>query len=339
MHTNIGTRFSIILPLRNGWPYIETAVKSVLNQTYENFELLILDNNSSDGSREWCETLNDSRIKVFSSSVSLNIEDSWGRILGLEKSEFITMFAHDDVLYPNFLSEISRLIDKFPTARLYQTNAELIDKSGALIRPCSKITEQETARDYLFARFARVRDVFGTGYVMRSKDYDLVGGIPKFNGLSFADDALWIELLKGGFKACSSSCSVSIRVHPNSESATKPSNWYGFLIAIRQFAVYLENSIADDIQKDQELNKLKNEFFRDYLKNIYILAMVDSASGVEKISKEKHDLFIDTLTSITNSSYSEIKWSLKVFPVFLLHKFFPRILPLFWRLYMVVVRD
>ena len=332
-------RFSIILPVRNGWPYIETAVKSVLNQTYENFELLILDNDSSDGSREWCEKLDDSRIKVFSSAVALNIEDSWGRILSLDKCEFVTMFAHDDILYPDFLYKITQLIEKFPTAGLYQTNGELVNKSGSLIRPCTEIGALESARDYLLARFSGVRDVFGTGYVMRSSDYDSAGGIPKFNGLSFADDALWLGLIKDGFKACSSSCSVSVRVHPNSESATKPSNWYGFLIALRQFSSFLEDTMSKDLQEDQKLMELKNEFFRNYLTNIYILGLVHFASEGEKFPKEKHDLFIETLETLTDSSYTKIKWSLKVLPVFLLHKLCAPLLPLVWWVYKVSIRD
>ena len=50
------------------------------------------------------------------------------------------------------------------------------------------------------ARFSGKRDVFGTGYVMRSQAYDAIGGIPKFNKLSFADDALWLMLIGDGLR-------------------------------------------------------------------------------------------------------------------------------------------
>lgn len=332
-------RFSIILPVRNGWPHIESAVESVLNQTYDNFELLILDNDSSDGTREWCEKIKDSRIRIFSSSKALNIEDSWGRILNLGKSEFVTMFAHDDILYPDFLYEITCLIKKFPNANLYQTNGELINKFGELIRPCAVIGEIESARDYLMERFGGIRDVFGTGYVMRSSDYDLVGGIPKFNGLSFADDALWLMLIKDGFKACGSSCSVRVRVHPNSESATKPSNWYGFLIALQQFSIFLESTMTEELQQDKQLQQLKNIFFKNYLINIYILGLVHASSEGKKFSKENHDLFIETLQSLTTSSYTEIKRSFKVLPVLSLHYFCSPLLPIVWRAYKRFIRD
>ena len=42
------TQFSIFLPVRNGWPYVQQCVESILNQTYPHFELVILDNQSTD---------------------------------------------------------------------------------------------------------------------------------------------------------------------------------------------------------------------------------------------------------------------------------------------------
>lgn len=326
-------RFSIILPVRNGWPYIKTAVNSVLRQTYKNFELLILDNDSSDGTWEWCEGINDTRVKLFGSNEALNIEDSWSRILDIEKSEYMTMFAHDDILRPDFLCRINELIEKFPTANLYQTNGELVDYAGQVIRPCPEINEIETATDYLMARFSGTRDVFGTGYVMRSADYVTVGGIPKFNGLSFADDALWLMLLKDGVKVCSDTRAVQVRVHADSESATKPSNWRGFLSALRQFSEFLNEYSQSEMPNSELLDTGRKNFFANYLSNIFILGLVQFSIEGRRLSSEDYNFFSENYGYFLGVESSKVTWPLKVLLVLTLHRVLPSSLPLIWRTY------
>lgn len=326
-------KFSIILPVRNGMPHIIDSVSSVLNQTYDNFELHILDNQSTDGTLEWCKSIDDARVKVSISENPLSIEDSWGRIADIDKCEFITMFAHDDILLPEFLKNIDNLINQYPNAKLYQTNGELIDIKGSIIRQCRPINEIETSSDYLQARFSGNRDVFGTGYVMRAEAYDSLGGIPKFNKLSFADDALWLMLVDDGFKACCKLKSIQVRVHENSVSATNPGNWFGFLVAISQFAEFLEKFQQQRPDLFTDLADLKKTFFKKYLINIYILGLVHHAEqGIDFTGKDL-SLFVETYQSLSGSSFISLNYTPKVLPVFLITKFCRPLLPLIWRVY------
>lgn len=326
-------KFSVILPVRNGMPHIIDAVNSVLNQTFENFELHILDNKSTDGTLEWCKSIDDARVIVSVSKDPLSIEDSWGRIVNIDKSEFITMFAHDDILFPEFLENIDSLIRKYPDAKLYQTNGELIDYKGSLIRECQPINEVETSNDYLKARFSNNRDVFGTGYVMRAEAYDSLGGIPKFNKLSFADDALWLMLIGDGYKACCKLKSFQVRIHENSTSATNPNNWFGFLLAMKQFAEFLEKFQLFRPSSNIDLIKLKKSFFKQYMSNIYILGQVHHADQGIDFSEEDLKLFIDTYRLLSGSSFGSLIFTPKVFPIFVLSKIYPSLLPSLWRVY------
>lgn len=56
---------TIILPVYNGWPYIETAVDSILDQTFENFLLFIINDGSTDGTTEYLKSINDKRVRIF----------------------------------------------------------------------------------------------------------------------------------------------------------------------------------------------------------------------------------------------------------------------------------
>lgn len=98
---------SIITPVYNSEKYINKCVESILNQTYSNFELLLVDDGSTDRSRYICDTFaaNDKRVRVFHKS---NSGVSSARNMGLfyARGEWITFVDSDDLIKPNMLSEL-----------------------------------------------------------------------------------------------------------------------------------------------------------------------------------------------------------------------------------------
>src|ERR1700691_5530373 len=107
-------KYSIILPVRNGGEYVKLCINSILAQTIPEFNFLVLDNCSTDGTAEWIRSLNDNRIILFPASQPLTIEENWSRIKDIPKNEFITLIGHDDILLPNYLETMGSLIDKHP---------------------------------------------------------------------------------------------------------------------------------------------------------------------------------------------------------------------------------
>lgn len=280
------TRFSICLPVRNGWPYVQECVESILRQTYPHFELHVLDNQSTDNTMSWLMTLNDPRIRIWRSSAPLSIVDSWARIKDIEKQEFMTLIGHDDILDSRFLAAIKDLIDRHPDAGLYLTRGRLIDSDGKTIRSCRPVPERETAAGYLEARFTFQRDVFGTGYVMRSADYDRLGGIPGFEKLFFADDALWLSLLRGTYKVTDPAEHFGVRIHPGSESASLPSAWSSILRGLRQFSDFLRNYVEADDATRAASEARGPTFMLAYHRNAYIFALVEACQAGRKISPD-----------------------------------------------------
>lgn len=287
------TRFSVLLPVRNGMPYVKECVGSILAQTYPHFELHVLDNQSTDDTVAWVSGLKDPRVTVTTSARSLSIEESWARIKDVPKQEFMTMIGHDDLFDPPFLEIIAGLIGAHPDAALYQTGSRLIDSAGRTIRPTKPVPARESAADYLAARFTWQRDVFGTGYVMRSADYDRLGGIPPFEKLLFADDTLWLRLAKQSWKASDPRDAFAVRIHPQSESASVPRLWSSFVKGLDQLAGFLEGFIREDEACREVYRRLGPGFFLRYHRNIYIYALVDAsqrgcrieAATVERIAK------------------------------------------------------
>lgn len=99
-------KISIIMPVYNAKSFIKDTIESILNQTYKNFELIVIDDGSSDGSSEFCDKYSkkDSRVKVIHTQ---NQGICKARNLGIKvaEGEYITFADHDDILDKNLIKE------------------------------------------------------------------------------------------------------------------------------------------------------------------------------------------------------------------------------------------
>jgi len=247
-------RYSIILPVRNGGEYVKECVNSILAQTVPDFTLIVLDNNSSDGTPEWINSVGDKRITIFPSKESLTIEENWGRIKSIPKNEFITLIGHDDVLKPDYLSIMNELIAKHPEASLYQTHFEYIDKQGKFIRNCLPMDEVQHGHEFLAAHMTHTMDSMGSGYMMRSKDYDRIGGMPvNYPNLLYADYELWTRLSLISYKATSPKTGFLYRVH---QSVSRTTNVVQYQDA---FITYVD-FIADLMKTNEDVRTVVEKY-------------------------------------------------------------------------------
>ncbi len=229
-------KYSIILPVHNGGNYIKECVSSILNQTLQDFNLIILENNSNDGTLEWLQSLKDERIIVHDSpNRTLTIEENWGRALKITKNEFITLIGHDDILMPDYLETMENLIAKHPNASLYQTHFTYINSEGQIIKQCQPMDEIQSPIDFTCHFLCNKIDTMGTGFMMRAADYDSIGGIPlNYPNLLFADFDLWIRLTQISYKATAFNCSFSFRIHQSTTTKSADDKFQ------RAFEIFLD---------------------------------------------------------------------------------------------------
>ena len=214
------SKFSIILPVRNGENHIHSCISSILSQTFPDLDLLILENASTDNTLPIIQSFNDKRISVFSASVPLSIEENWGRILNLEKSEFMTLIGHDDLLDSNYLSVMNGLINSYPDATLYHAHFRYIDSQGKVVKKCKPMKGVQQPDEVIFNFLNDKTDLMGTGFMMRSSDYNRVGGMPLYPNLLFADMELFINLVLPGYLAVSGEECFSFRIHQKATTST-----------------------------------------------------------------------------------------------------------------------
>jgi glycosyltransferase involved in cell wall biosynthesis len=110
-------------------------VVSLLNQTYEDFELIISDNASSDRTEEICRSYasKDKRIKYFRSDTNRGAMTNYDRVLELSSGEYFKWAAHDDVVADTFLEKAVSVLDKDPTVVLCLSKVKFIDEHGAIL--------------------------------------------------------------------------------------------------------------------------------------------------------------------------------------------------------------
>lgn len=106
-------RFSVIIPLYNKEKFIKKTIQSVLNQSYKEFELIIVNDGSTDNSLAEAQSIKDSRIRIIDKQ---NGGVSSARNRGMEESanDWITFLDADDIMYPDALSTYKDLHENYP---------------------------------------------------------------------------------------------------------------------------------------------------------------------------------------------------------------------------------
>jgi len=124
-------RVSIGMPVYNGGKYIRQALDSLLAQDYENFELIISDNASTDGTREICREYagRDERISYYRNEENMGGVWNFHRVLELAQGKYFMWAAADDIWKPGFVSKMVNLLEATPSAVLAMCRTEKIDDS------------------------------------------------------------------------------------------------------------------------------------------------------------------------------------------------------------------
>jgi glycosyltransferase involved in cell wall biosynthesis len=152
------------MPTRNALPYLDEAVSSILGQSHADFEFVILDDGSEDGSRErlryWAAA--DSRIRLIESERSLGPVGSSNLVVESARAPIIARMDADDVSTPDRLERQLELLALHPEAVLVGSVWEGIDRHGRRVREadCSKLGENGFAPPFAHGSVMFRREAF-----------------------------------------------------------------------------------------------------------------------------------------------------------------------------------
>ena len=125
--------FSVCIPTYNSARFLGETIEGALAQTFADFELIISDNASTDGTAALCRRYSDPRLKYHRFETLVGQGSNWNRCVGLATGEFVALLHADDVYLPDFLAERLRQFDAAPEAGIAFGAVELIDDEGRLI--------------------------------------------------------------------------------------------------------------------------------------------------------------------------------------------------------------
>jgi len=191
-------RFSVIIPLYNKAPYVTKAIWSVLSQTYTDFELVIMDDGSTDDSynvaRNFIEGHSNCRI-IHQNNAGVSLARN--NAVRMSQGDYLCFLDADDWWNPAFLEEMSKLIEEFPDAGIYGTSYTIVNETKHKTRVAPIGVEPGFEKGYInycqvYAKTLAMPLWTGAVSIPRTV-FDEMGGFPK--GIKLGEDfLLWIRI-------------------------------------------------------------------------------------------------------------------------------------------------
>ena len=178
------------MPVRNGLPFLDASVRSILGQTFADFELIVLDDASTDGTlaalREWGRR--DSRVRVYASGRNLGLSGSSNFVVARARAPLVARMDADDVAHPERLARQFEVMRARPDVVLVGALSEGIDAEGRHVRPRDR---WRLLRPSAFPPFPHSSIMF------RRAAFDAVGGY-RAECENWEDQDLCLRLVRRG---------------------------------------------------------------------------------------------------------------------------------------------
>jgi len=189
--------FSIIIPLYNKEKYIFQTLQSVLNQTFQEFEIIIVDDGSTDSSLLETKKINDTRVRIVTQK---NAGVSAARNRGLKEAKYdlIAFLDADDDWLPNHLEEIIKLKNEFAGCKVFATNYKIIDSNKTERFPINTTVlnidgERGILNDYFDSATKTAPPLWSSAIAVDKKTFNEIGNFPV--GIRLGEDLLVWALL------------------------------------------------------------------------------------------------------------------------------------------------
>jgi glycosyltransferase involved in cell wall biosynthesis len=219
------------MPAYNSGPYIREAIDSVLNQTFTDFEFIIINDGSKDETLDIIRQYTDPRIRLIDQQ-NKGLIDTLNESILLARGEIIARMDADDICLPDRLQLEYDFLEAHPEYVMVGSEADVVDKEGNFLM---KLIPVGHTHEEIVLRINK-KCPFIHPCVMFRKQAVIDAGLYPKNALTFEDHLLWKKLLDLG-RVCNLD-KVLLKVRFNPESVTIDEKWRGeAFIKIRREAV------------------------------------------------------------------------------------------------------
>lgn len=253
---------SIAIPAYKG-KYLHQAIKSVLDQTYKDFELIVINDASPEDLESIVRRFDDKRIRYCENEINYGSESvvrNWNKCLGLAKGEYFVLFADDDYYEANFLEEMIQLTMKYPTTNIYHCRVRIVDSSGNTISYSQSCPEWEEGIDFIWHRLKGYRYHFAPDFMVKTQFLINQGGFIDFPLAWASDDATWFNVsVYGGIASTNKTLLNWRKSELNISFAGDVRKRLGALESFKDWLYnFIKNNYADNKMKKDIFNEIMN---------------------------------------------------------------------------------
>lgn len=187
--SNTAPIFSVIVPLYNKEREVESTLRSVLAQTYQPLEIVVVDDGSTDRSAEIVESLGSPLIRLIRQSNAGECA-ARNRAMSEARGEWFALLDADDEWKPEFLDEVAAMIEEWPDCGIYSTAFDIVSPTGRVRGNCP--TERGVVDNFWRESMTRYVTI-PSATVLSRKAVEQLGGFPE--GMKMGGDQwMWIKL-------------------------------------------------------------------------------------------------------------------------------------------------
>lgn len=246
--------YSIAIPAYKA-KFLKECIECVLNQSYKDFELIIINDCSPENIEEIVQGFNDSRISYFKNEINIgaeNVVDNWNKCLSKASGDFFVLLGDDDILHKKYLEIFHYLIKSNPKLDVYHCASNIIDEDSKIIGKSPQWKKYENVYENMLNRIQFKRKQYISDFVYRTIALKKNGGFYKLPMAWASDDiSAYIAMSNKGIAhtnervfnyrqnrlTISSSGNSIIKL----KALTKEENWYKeFLIRNQEDSKYDE---------------------------------------------------------------------------------------------------
>lgn len=252
-------KFSILIPAYKT-NFLDNCINSCIKQTYNDYEIIVVDDDSPENLKQICDNYNDPRLKYYrnkNNCGALNVVDNWNIALGYASGEWVICIGDDDMLTPNALEEYAKTISKYPDVDVVHARTYRIDEQNNPIAITPKRPEFENVYEFMLQRFLGCAQFIGD-FCYRTQALKSAGGFCNLPMAWGSDDITAIRAASTHgianviipiflYRTSRFTISKSINAQPKLEAISREYEWY---------KAFFNNKSTNDLQEQLTKNEV-----------------------------------------------------------------------------------
>ncbi len=255
--------------------FLKFALDSILNQTFNDFELIIVNNGSPEDVDGILNNYSDGKIRYIRHEKMFPIIENWNKCLSYAKGEYFVLFSDDDIYEKDFLTEMNSLATKYPKVDIFHVRVKVIDEDNNTAFYTASCPEFETVAEFIWHRVKSYRMHYAPDFMCKTDSLRKIGGFVNFPNAWGSDDATW--LLMANENGIVASPKFLCNWRQSSINLSRKDTIENKLIAVNAYVEWLK----DFIENKMKIRENEKDLLIDIKKNINQRVGVQQAGALK----------------------------------------------------------